>query len=99
MELLARIGVLLRRTMAVAPNETVAAGATPLTDDELRERYGLTARQIAVTRLLSEGCTNAEIARRLEMSYYTARNHTEQVLLKLGVSGRAAVGALLYRKP
>jgi hypothetical protein len=30
------------------------------------------------------------------MSYYTARNHTEQVLGKLGVSSRAAVGALLY---
>jgi hypothetical protein len=30
------------------------------------------------------------------MSYYTARNHTEQVLGKLGVPSRAAVGALLY---
>jgi DNA-binding NarL/FixJ family response regulator len=49
-----------------------------------------------VVRLLAEGCSNAEIATRLEMSYYTARNHTEQVLGKLGVSSRAAVGALLY---
>jgi DNA-binding CsgD family transcriptional regulator len=46
--------------------------------------------------LLGEGCSNAEIATRLEMSYYTARNHTEQVLAKLGVSSRAAVGALLF---
>ena len=29
---------------------------------------------------------------------YTARNHTEQVLGKLGVSSRAAVGALLYEQ-
>jgi DNA-binding response OmpR family regulator len=95
MELLARIGALLRRARPAADTETRPAGE-PLSDDQLRERFGLTARQIAVTRLLSEGCSNAEIARRLSVSYYTARNHTEQVLLKLGVASRAAVGALLY---
>jgi DNA-binding NarL/FixJ family response regulator len=70
----------------------------PLSDDELKERYGLTPRQIAVTRLLSEGCSNAEIAERLSVSYFTARNHAEQVLQKLGVTSRAAVGAILYGK-
>jgi DNA-binding response OmpR family regulator len=91
LELMARISALLRRA-APAP----AASAAPLSDDALRERYGLTARQTEVVRLLAEGCSNAEIATRLEMSYYTARNHTEQVLGKLGVSSRAAVGALIY---
>lgn len=92
MELHARIGALLRRARPTVQQ----TAARPLTDDELRERFGLTARQIAVTRLLSEGCSNAEIAKRLSVSYYTARNHTEQILLKLGVASRAAVGALLY---
>ena len=32
------------------------------------------------------------------MSYFTARNHTEQIFLKLGVSGRAAIGAIMYGK-
>ena len=95
MELMARIGALLRRSQAGTPAKN---HATALTDEELRERFGLTARQIAVTRLLSEGCSNAEIASRLSVSYYTARNHTEQVLQKLGVASRAAVGALLYGK-
>ena len=106
LELMARISALLRRAQPAAapasgsaPSSTAAAEASrpgPLSDDALRERYGLTARQIEVVRLLAEGCSNAEIASRLEMSYYTARNHTEQVLAKLGVSSRAAVGALLY---
>jgi DNA-binding NarL/FixJ family response regulator len=101
MELLARISALLRRARgagsAAAPAADAQPGA-PLDDAELKERFGLTARQIAVARLLSEGCSNAEIAKRLEMSYFTARNHTEQVLLKLGVSSRAAVGAIMYGK-
>jgi DNA-binding response OmpR family regulator len=102
MELLARISALLRRAKgpaaaAGAPAAEAPSGA-PLDDAELKERFGLTARQITVARLLSEGCSNAEIAKRLEMSYYTARNHTEQVLLKLGVSSRAAVGAIMYGK-
>jgi DNA-binding response OmpR family regulator len=101
MELLARISALLRRakggTAAGSAPAEPQTGA-PLDDAELKERYGLTARQITVARLLSEGCSNAEIAKRLEMSYFTARNHTEQVLLKLGVSSRAAVGAIMYGK-
>jgi hypothetical protein len=32
------------------------------------------------------------------VSYFTARNHTEQVLQKLGVPTRAAVGAIVYGK-
>lgn len=100
MELLARVGALLRRAAWGA--QTVQARAeragTPLDDAALRERFGLTPRQIVVARLLSEGFSNAEIAQRLGVSYFTARNHTEQVLLKLGVSSRAAVGAVLYGK-
>jgi DNA-binding response OmpR family regulator len=99
MELLARLGALLRRSAwAVAGREALAAAPAPLDDDALRDRFGLTGREIAVTRLLVEGLSNAEIAQRLEVSYYTARNHTEKVLLKLGVPSRAAVGAIVYGK-
>jgi DNA-binding response OmpR family regulator len=98
MELLARISALLRRATrpAAAGNGTAAPAAAALSDDDLRERYGLTARQIAVARLLGEGYSNAEIAQQLSVSYFTARNHTEQVLGKLGVGTRAAVGAVLF---
>jgi DNA-binding response OmpR family regulator len=94
MELLARISALLRRATVPA----TAGESTPavVTDEFLHEKYGLTARQTAVARLLAEGCSNAEIARRLSVSYFTARNHTEQVLAKLGVSSRSAVGAVVF---
>ncbi|HEY7770192.1 response regulator [Longimicrobium sp.] len=101
MELLARISALLRRARAAAapaaaPGAAEVPKPAPLADEALRERFGLTARQIAVTRLLGEGYSNAEIAKQLSVSYFTARNHVEQVLSKLGVSTRAAVGSILY---
>jgi DNA-binding response OmpR family regulator len=96
LELLARISALLRRVQAPKAASGGAPAGRPLTDEELRDRYGLTARQVAVARLMAEGCSNAEIATRLTVSYFTARNHAEQVLAKFGVPARAAIGALLF---
>jgi DNA-binding CsgD family transcriptional regulator len=69
--------------------------SAPLTDDDLRERFGLTAREVEVTRLVAEGLSNQEIADRLSVSFFTARNHVERLLVKLGVGNRARVAALL----
>jgi DNA-binding response OmpR family regulator len=89
-ELMARIGAHLRRA---AHEETPANGS--LSDEALHSAYGLTERQIEVARLLARGMSNAEIAEALGLSTFTARNHTEQVLFKLGASTRARVGAIL----
>jgi DNA-binding response OmpR family regulator len=94
-ELLARVAVLLRR--AARPAADAAAGREPISDDELRERFGLTERQITVARLLGEGHRTADIAERLGVTYHTARNHADQVLQKLNVHSRAAIGAILFR--
>ena len=94
LELLARISALLRRAQratAAVPQGTMRA----LADDELRARFGLTGRQITVARLVAEGCTNAEIASRLGLSFFTVRNHAEQMMAKLRVSNRSAVAPLL----
>jgi len=99
LELLARISALLRRARRGQPTTTApSADVRALEDADLRDRYGLTDRQVTVARLIAEGCTNAEIATRLGLSFYTARNHAEQVMAKLGVSSRAAVGALMYEE-
>ncbi len=98
LELLARISALLRRARPPAAAAAPAAppGAMrPLDDAELRARYGLTERQVTVARLIAEGCTNAELASRLGLSFFTVRNHAEQVLGKLGVANRSAVAPLL----
>ena len=67
----------------------------PLTDIELRSRYGLSAREIEVARLVASGLSNQEVAEKLGVSYFTARNHVERLLAKLGVGNRSRVGAVL----
>jgi DNA-binding response OmpR family regulator len=99
-ELLARLEALLKRAArsgpAVPDAPAAGGGSARLSDDEMRARYGLTPRQLDVARLLAEGRTNQEIAEALGTSFYTARNHAEQVLRRLGVASRAAVGALFF---
>jgi DNA-binding response OmpR family regulator len=90
-ELMARINAHLRR--AAVGDAPAASGG--LSDDTLRDRYGLTERQIEVARLLAQGHSNAEIGETLGITTLTARNHTDQILLKLGASTRARVGAIL----
>lgn len=59
--------------------------------DALRRRFGLSPRQAEVAILLVARKTNAEIASELGISAHTARRHTEQVLLRLGVRSRRDV--------
>ena len=49
---------------------------------------GLTARQLEVLALVTEGLTNAEIAERLVVSPRTAEHHVAAVLAKLGAATR-----------
>ncbi|MGZ8379351.1 MAG: response regulator [Gemmatirosa sp.] len=98
MELLARVAALLRRAAPPAPVTPPApsnGGPPELSDDALREQYGLTAREVEVARLLADGRSNHEVAERLGIRENTARNHTERVMKKLGTSKRARVGPIL----
>lgn len=81
-----RVGVLV-----TAASELV----NPLTDAELRDRFGLSSREVEVARLVASGLSNQEVAERLGVSYFTARNHVERLLSKLGVRNRSRVGAVL----
>lgn len=63
----------------------------------LRQRYRLTRREAEVALLLARRLTGTEIARQLGVTIHTARRHTEQVLLKLGIGNRHCVRALLGR--
>jgi DNA-binding NarL/FixJ family response regulator len=56
----------------------------------------LTPRELDVLRLLAQGQTNREIARRLVVSVGTVKVHVEHIIAKLGVSDRtqAAVRAV-----
>ena len=65
--------------LRVPPGQRVTTRANPA---------GLTARQLEVLALVTEGLTNAEIAERLVVSPRTAEHHVAAVLSKLGAATR-----------
>jgi DNA-binding CsgD family transcriptional regulator len=76
--------VVARRTSAKVPDKAA-----------LRDRYGLTPRELDVAALIFDGLPTADIARRLSISVHTARRHVEQLLKKLGVHSRGVAQRLL----
>jgi len=86
-------GVLGSGPMALVVIERTAP--EPLAFTDLHDRYQLTRREAAVSQLLAQGHTNAQVARLLGISIHTARRHAERVLMKLGVHSRAAVAGKL----
>jgi DNA-binding CsgD family transcriptional regulator len=75
------------RRLGVARVPRGPAGATR------QNPAGLTERQVQVLRLLSQGCTNPEIADQLVISTRTVDSHVAAVLAKLGVGTRRAAAA------
>lgn len=57
----------------------------------------MTRRELEVLPLLAEGCTNRQIAERLQIAEVTARDHVQRILQKLQVSDRTAGAALAVR--
>lgn len=58
---------------------------------------GLTRREVDVVRLVSDGLSNQQIARRLVVSEATVKTHLNHVLSKLDVDGRAGLVAWAWR--
>jgi ATP/maltotriose-dependent transcriptional regulator MalT len=58
---------------------------------------GLTAREVEVLRLISEGLNNQSIAERLFISEHTVHRHVANTLTKLNVSSRSAAVACAAR--
>jgi pimeloyl-ACP methyl ester carboxylesterase len=58
-----------------------------------RRADGLTARQREVAGLVSQGCTNRQIAARLGINERSAEGHVERIRIRLGFRSRAQVAA------
>jgi DNA-binding CsgD family transcriptional regulator len=58
-----------------------------------RRPDAITARQREVAALVSEGCTNREIATRLGIDERSAEGHVERIRLRLGFRSRAQIAA------
>ena len=95
---------------AVAQGETVLDAAATgellhLLDDAPRQADGdrssangvLTTRQMAVSRLVAEGLTNAEIAERLVVSRATVKGHITVALRRLGLRDRTQLAIHFHR--
>jgi DNA-binding NarL/FixJ family response regulator len=57
----------------------------------------LTPREVEVLRLISEGCSNQEIASRLVISINTVTNHVKNILGKTGSSNRTEAAGFAHR--
>ena len=82
--------------VASGPTNSAPAAKDPGAQAELES---LTPREVEVLKLLSQGQTNPQIARKLLFSVSTVKAHVRSILNKLGVSDRtqAAVRAIEFR--
>jgi DNA-binding CsgD family transcriptional regulator len=81
----------LRSELAEAGVNRVPRGPTQATRGN---PFGLTARQLEVLRLVSDGKTNAEIADRLFVSNRTVDHHVSAILGKLGANSRSDAASM-----
>jgi predicted ATPase/DNA-binding CsgD family transcriptional regulator len=79
----AQVLATLRRT-GTAAGQALAA----VSDDEV-----LTTRELDVLKLVAQGLSNQDIARRLVLSEHTVHRHLANILRKLDLSSRAAAAA------
>jgi DNA-binding CsgD family transcriptional regulator len=62
----------------------------------VRDKHGLTGRELEVVRLLADGRTNRDIAAHLRLSEKTVARHVSNIFGKLSVGSRTAVAAYAY---
>jgi DNA-binding NarL/FixJ family response regulator len=84
-----QIGSLARRARLSGPAGT--AGDRP------EGRFGLTAREIEVLRLVATGRSNREIAADLFISAKTASVHVSNILAKLDATSRTEAAAIAHQ--
>ncbi|UOE43318.1 ATP-binding protein [Agromyces larvae] len=85
-------GERMTRLLAIldaAPEAVESVDAAPEASDDLGDGP-LTHRETEVLRLVADGLSNREIARRLVISEHTAANHVRSILMKTGMPNRTS---------
>jgi DNA-binding NarL/FixJ family response regulator len=78
--------------LAVLDRNDAAAGRARVTVSGAAVSV-LTPRELDVLKLVAQGLSNSDIARRLVLSEHTVHRHLANILRKLGLSSRAAAAA------
>jgi DNA-binding NarL/FixJ family response regulator len=70
-----------------------------LTDETRHSTASLTRREEEIARLIDQGLSNKQIARRLQIEVSTVKNHVHSVLKKLQATRRTLVATRLPPAP
>ena len=87
-----------RRLVEMVTVDAPGAGVAGAVESSAAEPAGgLTKREVDVVRLVAEGLSNQQVARRLVVSEATVKTHLNHVLSKLDVDGRPGLVAWAWR--
>lgn len=89
----------VRRGFVILPRDAIGNGqaSDPHAASNSQRDDLLTARELEVLRLLAEGASNKLIARRLGISFHTAKFHVASIAAKLDATGRTDAVAQAVR--
>lgn len=89
---------------AAAPARTAAAGADDSPSNaapapRAATRWSLSSREAAILRLITEGQSNKQIARRLGIAEATVKAHMKTILRKVGAKNRTQAAVWAFSEP
>ncbi len=91
---------LVAHAAALSGSRQVALVIEPAKASEIApivvEAYGLTPREVEVTRLVARGLSTDEITATLHLSRHTVRDHLKAIFEKVGVSSRGELTSKLF---
>jgi PAS domain S-box-containing protein len=97
-QFLADLGVrdLARKTVEHKPAANDLAPRRNLEHD--RSAAALSSREVEVLTLLAEGLSTRALAQKLDISHFTARNHIQNILVKLDLHSKAQAVSYAFRR-
>jgi PAS domain S-box-containing protein len=88
------------RSRNFSPTGSPTGASIP--DDNLQAPRGaaeiLSERELQVLLLLAEGLSTKDLAQKLHISHFTARNHIQNILVKLGLHSKAQAVSYTFRE-